>query len=330
MTPVTWLRLASLIFFLGFLPAGAATLSEPTLYYGMCDASAAVALGTNLFAVANDEDNILRVYRRQPGGLPVTSFDVTPFLRLTGKSLETDLEGAARVGDRIYWITSHGRNAKGKYSPNRQRFFATTIQMTNEVVTFQPVGRPYTGLLRDFLLGSRLGSFRLGLASRLAPKAPGGLNIEGLTATREGHLLLGFRNPIPRGLALIVPLLNPAELIEGRLAKFGNPILLDLGGLGVRSMGWGDGRFLIIAGHYDNDGVSRLYEWAGPGATPKIIDGVNFAGSNPEGIAFENEGTRTEFFVLSDDGTLKIKGIDCKRFPDPSQRRFRGYLLDLP
>jgi hypothetical protein len=49
----------------------AATLSEPTPYLGMCDASAAVSLNAELFVVANDEDNALRVYRRQPGGLPV-------------------------------------------------------------------------------------------------------------------------------------------------------------------------------------------------------------------------------------------------------------------
>ena len=47
--------------------ARAASLSAPTTYRGMCDASAAVSLNADLFAVANDEDNILRVYHRQPG-----------------------------------------------------------------------------------------------------------------------------------------------------------------------------------------------------------------------------------------------------------------------
>jgi len=309
--------------------ARAAALSPPIFYQGMCDASAAVGLGTNLFVVANDEDNVLRVYRRQPGALPVSAFDVSSFLRLGDKSPESDLEGAARVGDRIYWITSHGRNAKGKTSPNRQRFFATAVTVNGDAVAFQPAGKPYSTLLRDLLADSRLGSFRLGAASRLAPKMPGALNIEGLTSTPEGHLLLGFRNPIPRGMALLVPLLNPADLIEGKAARFGNPILLNLGGLGIRSMGWGDGKFLIIAGHYDNDRVSQLYEWVGPGHLPRLVEGLNFTGANPEGIAFESEGGRHDFFVLSDDGTLKIDGLDCKKLPDPARRRFRGYQLDL-
>lgn len=35
-----------------------------TLYHGMCDASAAVALDADNFVVANDEDNSLRIFRR--------------------------------------------------------------------------------------------------------------------------------------------------------------------------------------------------------------------------------------------------------------------------
>src|SRR5262245_39186375 len=91
-----------------FLPAvasPAATLSNPITYHGMCDASAAVSLGTNLFIVANDEDNVLRVYRREPGGLPAFTFDLTSFLRIGRKSPETDIEASATLGDRIYWIT---------------------------------------------------------------------------------------------------------------------------------------------------------------------------------------------------------------------------------
>jgi hypothetical protein len=303
-------------------------LSAPLTYFGMCDASAAVALGANLFIVGNDEDNVIRVYRRQPAAMPVSSFDLTAFLRLSRKDVESDIEGAARIGDRIYWVTSHGRNAKGEVSPNRQRFFATTVTVHEDVVTVQPIGVPYGDLLLDFQADPRLGPLGLEAASRLAPNLPGALNIEGLAATPDGQLLIGFRNPIPDGLALVVPLLNPAEIIEGRRAALGNPIRLDLGGLGVRSMGWGNGRYLIVAGHHDDDVISQLYDWAGPGATPRPIEGVSFAGSNPEGIAFEVENAAHDVFVLSDDGTLEIGGVGCKKIADPSQRRFRGYRLN--
>ena len=277
--------------------------------------------------MANDEDNILRVYHRQPGGLPAFSFDMTSFLRIGNRHPESDIEGCAAIGDRVYWITSHGRNAKGKDAPNRERFFATTFTITNGAVTMSPVGRPCTVLLNDLIRDARLSRFNLAAAALRAPKEPGALNIEGLGSTPEGHLLIGFRNPVPRGKALLVPLLNPAELITGQAAKFGEPILLGLGGYGVRSIGWEKDSYLIIAGSHNNDGESRAYTWAGGNSVPVHLAGVSFPGLNPEGLAYQNEHGQTEFFVVSDDGTLKFGDVECKRLADPSRRQFRGYTL---
>jgi len=305
----------------------AAQLSPAVVYYGMCDASAAVALGTNYFIVANDEDNALRIYRRHPGAAPMATVDLAKFLAVKGKSPETDIEGAARVKNRIYWITSHGRNAKGKSSPDRHRFFATEVIESPAGPQLIPVGRPYDRLLTDLAIDGRLLRFGLIAASRLAPKEPGGLNIEGLTAMPDGALLLGFRNPVPRGKALLIPLLNPAAVIGDEPARLGEAIELDLGGLGVRSLGYENGRYLIIAGPTGGQGEFRLYSWPGPGSAPEVVPGVNFAGVNPEGLAFESADGRREFFVLSDDGTLKVGNEDCKRIKDPMKRRFRGYSL---
>ena len=235
----------------------AASLSAPTIYRGMCDASAAVSLNADLFAVANDEDNTLRVYHRKPGGLPAFSFDLTAFLRIGKKSPEADIEGSAMIGDRVYWITSHGRNAKGKDSPNRERFFATTFTVTNGVVQMVPVGKPCATLLDELVREPKLARFNLVAASQRAPKEPGALNIEGLTSTPGNTLLIGFRNPIPQGKALLVPLLNANEVILGRPARFGDAIQLDLGGYGIRSIGHDRDKYLIIAGPHDNDGESR-------------------------------------------------------------------------
>lgn len=94
-----------------------------TTYRGMCDASAAVGLPGDRFVVANDEDNVLRIYKR---GVPDVQATVllSDFLASTE---EVDIEGAARIGDRIYWITSHGQNKNGKDRPSRLRLFATQI-----------------------------------------------------------------------------------------------------------------------------------------------------------------------------------------------------------
>jgi hypothetical protein len=81
----------------------------------MCDASAAAAIDGEHFVVADDEDNVLRVYRRE-GGRALAEFDLSEFLGNKGKKKpkEADLEGGAQIGSLTFWITSHGRNSKGK------------------------------------------------------------------------------------------------------------------------------------------------------------------------------------------------------------------------
>ncbi len=202
-------------------------------YHGMCDASAAVAVDEHHFLVANDEDNRLRLYHTHHSGLPAAVFDMTRFLQLDTKHPETDIEGAARVGDRAYWITSHGRNQQGKPRESRDRFFATRIKTVEGEVTVEPVGRPYKTLLDDLARDPRLAAYHLKEAAQKAPKSEGALNIEGLCAMPEGRLLIGFRNPIPHGRALMVPLLNPDEMIAGKRARLGDPVELDLGGQGI-------------------------------------------------------------------------------------------------
>src|SRR5688572_15081211 len=147
-----------------------ADLQNPQTYWEMCDASAAIALDKDHFIAADDEGNILRVYKRgEP--LPVKRADVGRFLVGKNKT-EADLEGAARVGDRIYWIGSHGRNKDAKAAPSRQRFFATQIA-TTDPRDVRPLGLPYGGLLNDLLEDPRFKRFGLQPGSLLAPKAEG-------------------------------------------------------------------------------------------------------------------------------------------------------------
>jgi hypothetical protein len=300
-------------------------IAGPAHYSGMCDASGGVAISSNLFAVACDEDNVLRVYRNdQPGG-PVKEFDINAFLGLTGHSLEADLEAAARIGNRAFWIGSHGRNKDGKERLNRHRLFATDIQGNDGDLTLTPAGKPYERLLADLLADPRFDSFHLAEASRLAPKERGALNIEGLSATPEGHLLIGFRNPIPAGKALLIPLLNPNEVIQEKPARFDNAIQLDLHGLGIRDIAWHGGTYTVIAGSYHGGGDFRLYRWAGPGATPERLRVDGLDAYHPEGlIIYPGRGLR-EFQILSDDGTVLVDNCPCKDLKDPNKKTFRSF-----
>lgn len=303
---------------------------ENASFVGMCDASAAAAIDGQRFIVADDEDNVLRVYSRK-GGEALVRFDCSEFLGLAGKKKpkEADLEAAAQLGSRTYWITSHGRNSKGKDQPSRQRLFATEVVTNGDDVTLKTVGKPYSALLDDLLKHEKLAGYQLGEAAKRAPKAPGALNIEGITATPDGKLLIGFRNPVPKGKALLVPLLNPAEVVEGKKASLGDPMELDLQGLGIRGIDYHEGRYLIIAGPSGAEGAqSRLFTWEGkPDTAPKLL--VVLDGLNPEGISFHRGEGKGEYFLLSDDGTVMVDGVCCKDLKVEAKKSFRGKTISL-
>lgn len=302
-------------------------LVRPAEYSGMCDASGGVVVNSNLFVAASDEDNTLRLYRSdQPGG-PIKSFDLNAFLELRGKSREADLEGAARIRDRVFWIGSHGRNKDGKDRPNRCRFFATDIKIAGGEVSLTAVGRPCKTLLRDLMNDSQFDQYHLAEASTRAPKDAGALDIEGLSATPQEHLLIGFRNPIPGGKALIIPLLNPNAVIEGKTARFGPAILLDLGGLGIRDMACHDGNYLIIAGPYGGSGDFQLYRWAGNEARPERLAVEHFAEYRPEAILIYPQRGFQEFQILSDDGTRLVDGVPGKQLGDARRQTFRSFWI---
>lgn len=316
---------------MGFVGVGAAGAdTATTTYFGLCDASAAIAVGTSEFVVASDEDNVLRTYRLDKTDAPVGELDLTDFLRAEGGSPEVDIEGAARVGDRIFWIGSHSANRRGKSRPDRRRFFATDVKVVGDVVTLVPVGEPYTGLVHDFARLPGLEGADIHAAAKIAPKEAGGLSIEGLGAGPDGTLLIGFRNPIVGGKALLVPLQNPDDVINGNKAVLGAPVWLSLDGRGVRSIEYAPalGSYLLVAGAAGNGGQFGLYQWSGaPAADATLMAGADLDGLQPEGLAiYPGGGRRVQ--VFSDDGTRPLAGDVCKDLPAAS-RRFRTRWVDL-
>jgi hypothetical protein len=303
----------------------AVQISEERVYTRMCDASAGIALSTNIFVAADDESNQLRTYARSRPGVPVSQLELGGFLMIGKGAPEIDTEGAAQVGDTVYWITSHGRNRDGEIRPSRQRFFATKIN-TNGEPRLEVSGRPYANLLRDLIAEPQFSGFELEEAAGKAPKKKNALNIEGLCARPDGTLLIAFRNPVPKKKALLIPLLNPAELARGGnvRAKFGAAIQLDLQGNGIRDMVQQDGKFYMIAGARDGGHEFQLYKWDGKGA-PELLHQWEARTFNPEAI-LSVPGRAGEFLILSDDGSLKTAGTPCKDFPEAS-RRFRSVLL---
>ncbi len=305
-------------------------LEEVLVYRGTSDSSAAISVSEEMFIVADDENNVLRVYNINGSGLPVFFYNLTQFLNIYSEHPEADVEGATMIGDTIYWISSHGRNKDGKIRPNRYRFFATSVKTENENVTIRPVGIPCRTLIQSLLKTKHAQQIGLWQATRfdegnltkserkrLAPKRTG-LNIEGLCASPDGKTIyIGFRNPrpfdmeSPRAKAIVVSLNNPKHVIErGSVPIFGAPLLWDLGGLGIRSMEYSDFHkaFFIIAGPYNEGLEFALYRWSGEKDKPPVLVRNLKPVRNslkPEAlICFKNSG---KFLLLSDDGSLAIK-----------------------
>jgi hypothetical protein len=303
--------------------------NTPIKHFGMCDASAAIPLSSTLFVVANDEDNILRVYKRDESGEPVASQDLSSFLQIDPDNPEADIEAATRIGNRIYWITSHGANKNGHYRPNRHRFFATDIDSNGNL---KPVGVPFSDLVQTLDDFADLKDYHLGEAAKKTPKSEGALNIEGLTSTTEGKLLIGFRNPIPNGKALLVPLENSQEVIDGdKKPMLGKPILLDLDGLGIRSIEYSTVKntYFIIAGAYDASNSFQLYQWSGDAAdVPVRVNGIDFRGLNPEELLIYPE-EKDHIQILSDDGSKKLNGQTCKDLENANDKNFRSVWINL-
>jgi hypothetical protein len=312
-------------------------------YKGACDASAAAAVDSGRFVIATDEMdfdqpghvNRLHVYRRD-AALPIAGVDVTAAVQ--HKTLPThpendkrecDFEGAARVNDRIFWITSHGPNSKGKERPDRYRLMATDVKGT-------PVPRPaYGGLFDDLAGDKRLESLRL-VKLKITPPEEGGLNIEGLARRPDGTLLIGLRSPLSQNKAVLIPLRNGKELVLGTetKARLGDPMFLDLGSRGIRDIAFWQAKnvYVIVAGSATNKEDFALFSWTFGGKPQELKDSagqsIALGGLHPEALVLLESG---ELLVLSDDGDEPASPSDTtpnKELPS-AQRTFRTMSMKL-
>ncbi|MBN1765701.1 MAG: DUF3616 domain-containing protein [Sedimentisphaerales bacterium] len=342
--------------------------SRLLVFYGTSDASTAVALGQDFFVAADDENNVLRVYPFHDRAFPVQDYDLNLFLQVDNKFPEADIEGATRVGSRIYWITSHGRNQDGKLRPSRYRFFATEIKQEGDTITLQPVGSPCTTLVQAMVEAEGLLSLKLKQVTRLdggniskkklqklAPKKEG-LNIEALCFAPDKKVLyIGFRNPQiqndPSGPdnALVVPLRNFEQVIDQQgQPEFGEPILWDLAGRGIRSMEYSPCHraYFIVAGPHDEEPNFSLYRWNGQAdSQPVLLQPIAAETDNftPEALIVFNESP--ELLVLSDDGSLEVEvenATECQKgellknnhclnkyLTNPSKKSFRAMYIKI-
>lgn len=295
---------------------------------GTCDASAVAMLDSQRIIIASDEDNILRVYKiGEPGG-PIEELNLDKFLMTEAKHPEADIEAAARVGDRIYFITSHGCNRAGEQRPGRQRFFAIDIKgLGVKGPKGEPklttVGKAYQHLLDALTADSQLAKYDFKSGANLSTEKTGALNIEGLSAMPDGGVMIGFRSPLHEGKAILLPMTNPDKVIEGKRPTFAAPIELDLGGRGTRGIEYWPTRkkYVILAGAAtDEDKSFAIYLWSGVKDEPPTPIEIDFGDLHPESVAIDLD--TESLLIVSDDGSRELLGQNCKDLP-AAQRLFR-------
>jgi DNA-binding beta-propeller fold protein YncE len=321
---------------LHYASSAAPATATSRILSSLSDASAAVDAGDGYMLVANDEDNVIRLYKRGASGGALRSWD---WNRELGTTKEIDFEAAAGVGDTIYWTGSMSNDKSAKLAPDRSKLLATKITGSGAStdLTFTGV---YTGLRADLLAWDHSGGDRLGLTAAAAagvnPKTNGGFNAEALEFApgSTSTAYLGFRAPIVGGKALIVPVTNADQLPGGAgavHATFGDGIWLDLGGLGIRDIRKNaHDQYVILAGQATEGGPQALYVWDGnpahaPARTDTPIAADNDGSAEPaswEGIVSVPDqlvhGSQVE--LVMDNGTVDLykDGDEAKKLKYPS------------
>lgn len=327
---------------------------------GVSDASTALPVDAQHMLVADDENQVLRIFSRSNSGPALVEFNLNPFLDLRdlyddGTPREVDLEASTRVGNRVFWIGSHSHSRDAELVTNRARLFGTDLTFAGTNSTMNFVGR-YDFLKLDLLNwdttnGHGRGSNYFGLAASAAtgvdPKAAdgSGFNIEGLTMAPGSTNIayLAFRAPLVpptnRVHALIIPVTNFTTLAVGNsttagVARFGAPMELNLGGRGLRSIEGSGTNFLIVAGPPGlakgippND--FRLFTWNGLASGAPQERGVSLTNLLPEAIVELPPAPWTSnstVQLVSDNGIALYygDGIEAKFLPIPQFKKFRS------
>lgn len=218
-----------------------------------------------------------------------------------------DLEGLALDGKKnVYAITSHSRSKKGKRRADREQLLRFNV-VGNNISNIKRV----TNLTETIKGNNNLQQSIFEKTGRTLDFK--NLNIEGLEFDQKNQkLLLGFRHPTVGGLSLIIAIDNPDALFENQdEAIFSEPIFLDLGGGGIRSLNYDPvlSQFLIVNEVENSKGkkYSQLWAWSGEAEdSPEAVslpEIINL--SNVESLDSIIIGGESRLLLMSDEGNIK-------------------------
>lgn len=298
----------------GISGCGEAPQNETVLVYrGICDGSASVPVGDGRILVAYDEMNSLFVFDAAGGAIQQT-IELGEVVPLPDNS-EMDLEAAVVHDNGVWWIGSHSLDSDADRAPNRRLLFKTSLPATG---LQENASRAITLIEGPYDLYGLLSEFAGENARRLAPKK-GGINIEGMSVTGNGDLLIALRSPLTGGLTGDATVLQLAR----RDGSF-YPVKtrhLSLGNRGIRDIVISDSGYYLIAGAVKSGGAFSVYRWQLSGELAEVFTIPN--GFNAEALVDMGQ----YWLILSDDGKVKRKdreASDGDRICDKIVRKNAG------
>lgn len=275
-------------------------------FYNIFEPSGVTTLPDNRILVIEDEDiesiKILEI--DAVGNIKEDEKVEVPkeFKKAMKKGVE-DMEALTSNGNIVYAITSHTPSRTAKAEAQREQLIRFRFnEGIMEELSF------YGNLKADL-------EFQFPEIFKKSLFNLDSMNIEALAYEKETNtLLIGFRAPIFNSQAIIIGIANiEACMSEGEKPQFTKPILLNLGGDGLRDMVYDDekGGFWLIAGSSsDRESTFKLWFWNKKSNELKFVKNQPDIGYG-EGIAVVNkESKRAGLLIVQDNGKKPNKPAD--------------------
>jgi len=224
------------------------TVYRENKFYNIFEPSGATTMPDGKVLIVEDEsgENALKMIEVEEDGdvVEIGNLYLPKKIKKRFKKDIEDIEALTSDENFVYAITSHSLSRAGKAQKQREKLIMFKYE-DGSIVDFHTYGDLKKDLVNGYESTFQSGIFTLN-----------DINIEGLSYDPiSKQLLIGFRSPLIDGKAIIMSIQNPKEMFaDGTKPKFGQPITIDLYGLGIRDMTYDvakDG-FWIIAGSVNN------------------------------------------------------------------------------
>lgn len=230
------------------------------------------------------------------------------FLEKVDSSVPTlpvdDIEGAVLgANEAVLAITSHSRNKKGKRKSVREKLVSINLKSSD------------TSTISTEDLVEQINQHLVPIDRQLKDDLKK-LDIEAISFTGNGeNLLIGLRDPVYQGKAIVVELINLVEVLtqESWPKLSHQPILLDLGGAGVRAMTYDKKReiqYIVSEVEHGKKAKMQARLWAWD-KEKESVDRMTFKGikklNNIEGVTIVEYANQEYLLVVCDNGDKSKK-----------------------